>query len=75
MEYITRQKDQPLWFFDYAVNEALFISDKEEFTLNQIIGNISQEYHSNMDKFSHDIIITLLESLLTIRSGFISASL
>jgi len=57
-------------FFDYAVNEALFLSDKEEVTLNQIIGNISQEYHNNMDKFSHDIIITQLESLLNYSERF-----
>lgn len=57
-------------FFDYAVNEALFLSDKEEATLTQIIGNISQEYHNNMDKFSHDIIITQLESLLSYSERF-----
>ena len=57
-------------FFDYAVNEALFLSDKEEVTLNQIIGNISQEYSNNIDKFSHDIIITQLESLLNYSERF-----
>ncbi|WP_310588429.1 helix-turn-helix transcriptional regulator [Dyadobacter sp. CY326] len=57
-------------FFDYAVNEALFLSDKEEVTLNQIVGNISQEYHNNMDRFSHDIIITQLESLLNYSERF-----
>ena len=57
-------------FFDYAVNEALFLSDKEEVTLTQIVGNISQEYHNNMDKFSHDIIVTQLESLLSYSERF-----
>ncbi|MEO7215687.1 helix-turn-helix transcriptional regulator [Mucilaginibacter sp.] len=57
-------------FFDYAVNEALFLSDKEEETLMQILGNIRQEYHNNMDKFSHDIIITQLESLLNYSDRF-----
>jgi AraC family transcriptional activator of pobA len=57
-------------FFDYAVNEALFLSDKEEVTLMQIIRNIRQEYHNNMDKFSHDIIITQLESLLNYSDRF-----
>jgi AraC family transcriptional activator of pobA len=57
-------------FFDYAVNEALFLSDKEEATLMQIVGNIRQEYHNNMDKFSHDIIITQLESLLNYSDRF-----
>lgn len=36
----------------------------------QIIGNIRQEYHNNMDKFSHDIIITQLESLLNYSDRF-----
>ncbi|MCF2443976.1 helix-turn-helix transcriptional regulator [Dyadobacter sp. CY345] len=57
-------------FFDYSVNEALFLSDKEEATLMQIIGNISQEYHNNLDKFTHDIIITQLESLLNYSERF-----
>ena len=57
-------------FFDYSVNEALFLSDKEEAGLTQIIGNISQEYHNNLDKFSHDIMITQLESLLTYSERF-----
>jgi AraC family transcriptional activator of pobA len=57
-------------FFNYSVNEALFLSGKEEITLDQIIGNIRQEYHNNMDKFSHDIIITQLESLLSYSERF-----
>ena len=57
-------------FFDYSVNEALFLSDKEEIVLTQIIGNISQEYHNNIDKFSHDIIIAQLESLLNYSERF-----
>ncbi|MEO7214585.1 MAG: helix-turn-helix transcriptional regulator [Mucilaginibacter sp.] len=57
-------------FFGYAVNEALFLSDKEEATLMQILDNIRQEYHNNIDKFSHDIIITQLESLLNYSDRF-----
>ncbi|GAB2584161.1 helix-turn-helix domain-containing protein [Spirosoma areae] len=57
-------------FFDYSVNEALFLSDKEEAVLTQIIGNISQEYHNNLDQFSHAIIITQLESLLNYSERF-----
>ena len=51
-------------YFDYSVNEALFLSEKEEITINGIIQNIEQEYHSNIDKFSQDIIIAQLEVLL-----------
>ncbi|WP_343633391.1 helix-turn-helix transcriptional regulator [Fluviicola sp.] len=57
-------------FFDYAVNEALFLSEKEENTLNGIIGNIRQEYHSNIDKFSKQIIVSQLESLLNYSERF-----
>lgn len=51
-------------FFDYSVNEALFLSEKEETTVNNIIENIKDEYHSNIDNFSQQIIIAHLETLL-----------
>ncbi|MDQ2655995.1 MAG: helix-turn-helix domain-containing protein [Bacteroidota bacterium] len=57
-------------YFDYAVNEALFLSDKEEATLNNIILNIKQEYHSNIDKFSQSIIISQIETLLNYADRF-----
>jgi len=57
-------------FFDYSVNEALFLSDKEEITLNGIIKNIEQEYHSNIDKFSQNIIISQIETLLNYSERF-----
>jgi len=52
-------------FFDYSVNEALFLSEKEEATIANIIQNIQQEYHSNIDKFSQNVIVAQLELLLT----------
>jgi AraC-like DNA-binding protein len=51
-------------FFGYAVNEALFMSDKEESVIAGIFKNIQQEYHSNIDKFSQNIIIAQIELLL-----------
>lgn len=57
-------------YFDYAVNEALFLSDKEEAILNNIILNIKQEYHSNIDKFSQSIIISQIETLLNYADRF-----
>lgn len=57
-------------FFDYAVNEALFLSEKEESTLNLIIENIRQEYRSNIDKFSQNIIISQIETLLNYSERF-----
>ncbi|EPG66479.1 DNA-binding helix-turn-helix protein [Leptospira wolffii serovar Khorat str. Khorat-H2] len=57
-------------FFDYSVNEALFLSEKEETALNQIVGNIRQEYHSNIDSFSQNIIISHIETLLNYAERF-----
>jgi len=57
-------------FFDYAVNEALFLSEKEENTIYRIIENIQQEYHSNIDQFSQNIIISQIETLLNYAERF-----
>jgi AraC family transcriptional activator of pobA len=57
-------------YFDYSANEALFLSDKEEATLIGIMQNIGQEYHSNIDKFSQNIIIAQLELLLNYADRF-----
>lgn len=51
-------------FFGYAVNEALFMSEKEESIIEDILKNIQREYHSNIDKFSQDIIAAQIELLL-----------
>jgi len=59
-------------FFDYSVNEALFLSDKEETTIHGILQNIQQEYHSNIDKFSKQIIISHIEALLNYSERFYS---
>jgi AraC family transcriptional regulator, transcriptional activator of pobA len=57
-------------YFNYSANEALFLSEKEEATINNIIQNIQQEYHSNVDKFSQDIIISQIETLLNYSERF-----
>jgi len=57
-------------FFDYSVNEALFLSEKEEAISIGIMQNVQQEYHSNIDKFSQDIIIAQLELLLNYGDRF-----
>ncbi|WP_192085673.1 AraC family transcriptional regulator [Algoriphagus sp. Y33] len=51
-------------FFGYAVNEALFLSEKEETVITDIFLNIQREYHSNIDKFSQNIITAQIELLL-----------
>jgi len=57
-------------YFDYSVNEALFLSEKEETTIAGIMQSIQHEYHSNIDKFSQDIIIAQLELLLNYADRF-----
>jgi len=57
-------------YFDYSVSEALFLSEKEQKTLNGIIENIRQEYHTNIDKFSKQIMISQIESLLNYSERF-----
>ena len=52
-------------FFGYAVNEALFMSEKEELVITELMQNIQREYHTNIDKFSHSIIIAQIELLLS----------
>lgn len=51
-------------FFKYAANEALFLSDKEEKIIVDILQNIEKEYQSNLDKFSQELIIAQLDMLL-----------
>ncbi|GAB3705772.1 AraC family transcriptional regulator [Spirosoma flavus] len=57
-------------YFDYAVHEALFLSEKEETIISGIMQNIQQEYHSNIDQFSQSVIIAQLELLLTYSDRF-----
>lgn len=57
-------------FFDYSVNEALFLSEKEEKTINAIIENIRQEYNANIDRYSKNIIVSQVESLLNYSERF-----
>lgn len=51
-------------FFGYAINEALFLSEKEELIITDIFQNIRREYLSNIDKYSQNIIIAQIELLL-----------
>jgi AraC-like DNA-binding protein len=57
-------------FFDYKVSEALFLSEKEEITLNGIVQNIQQECQANIDKYSKQIIVSQIETLLNYSERF-----
>ena len=57
-------------FWNYSLNESLFLSAKEEAIINNITQNIVQELNSNIDKFSKQIIISQIESLLNYADRF-----
>jgi AraC-like DNA-binding protein len=57
-------------FFTYSVNEALWLSKNEETTINSIVQDIYKEYHSNLDRFSKQIIISKIETLLNYSERF-----
>lgn len=51
-------------YFSYTTNEALHLSEKEEKTIFDIIGNIEQEISINMDSFTQDLLVSNLDLLL-----------
>lgn len=57
-------------FFSYELNEALHLSEKEEATIENIFQNIEEEYKSNIDQFSQDVIIAQIELLLQYSNRF-----
>ncbi|RYC71714.1 MULTISPECIES: helix-turn-helix domain-containing protein [Spirosoma] len=57
-------------YFDYSIREALFLSEKEEAVVVNIIRQIQQEYQASIDAFSQNIIIAQLEVLLNYADRF-----
>ena len=57
-------------FFSYSANEALHLSPREESQMESIVENIDIEYHNNHDKFSKDIIISQLSTLMKYANRF-----
>ncbi|MDW7694532.1 helix-turn-helix transcriptional regulator [Flammeovirgaceae bacterium SG7u.111] len=57
-------------FFSYSANEALHLSPKEEKQIESIVENIDIEYQNNQDKFSKDIIVSQLSTLLKYANRF-----
>lgn len=51
-------------YFSYTSNEALYLSEKEERSVMDIIRNIEQEIDANIDGFTQDLLISNLELLL-----------
>jgi AraC-like DNA-binding protein len=64
------QKIKQYEYFSYSVHEALHLSEKEEQLLIGILQHIEQEYRSNIDRFSQDVIISELELFFTYSERF-----
>lgn len=57
-------------FFNYSVTEALFLSQQEEAMVTGIIEQIAQEYHTSIDPYSQNIMVSQLEVLLSYAQRF-----
>jgi AraC-like DNA-binding protein len=65
-------KIEDFGFFSYQANEALHLSEKEREALSQIIEKIKEEYQSNLDHFSRNILVSNIELLLNYIQRFYS---
>ncbi|QMW04938.1 helix-turn-helix domain-containing protein [Spirosoma foliorum] len=52
-------------FFDYAVNEALILSEDEEQSIDSLFQHIEKEYHLPIDTYSQDVVLSTVDLLLT----------
>jgi AraC-like DNA-binding protein len=51
-------------FFNYETNESLHLSEKEKQSLNELVEKISIELNQNIDKYSQELIIQNIETIL-----------
>lgn len=61
---------QQYGFFSYAVNESLFVSDKEKKILIGLFENIAAELDNNTDNFSQNVLVSQIELLLNYSNRF-----
>lgn len=62
--YPMASKVKDYGFFSYTANEALYLSEKEEKSIMDIIDNVEQEIEANMDSFTQDLLVSNLDLLL-----------
>lgn len=70
LNYPLGKKIKQYGFFSYSVNEALHLSEKEKATVLAIFKNIQEELENRIDDFSHDVIISQIETLLNYSNRF-----
>ncbi|MFB9324688.1 helix-turn-helix domain-containing protein [Paenibacillus aurantiacus] len=68
--YPLGKKIKEYGFFSYEVNEALHLSDHEEKMIADLIDNIQREYHSPIDLYSQDVMVSYLDVLLNYTNRF-----
>jgi AraC-like DNA-binding protein len=57
-------------FFDYAVAEALFLSEKEKQVMEMLFNAIAVELDNSIDQFSENVLVSQLELLLNYSNRF-----
>ncbi len=70
--YTLMDKISDYGFFAYETKEALHLSDSEKETLDHIVGKITEEYESNIDEFSQDVLVSNVELLFNYIKRFYS---
>ncbi len=68
--YQLDTKIKTFGFFSYSVNEALFLSDKEKQIIFSVFENIKEELNSNIDDFSQDVVVSLIDVFLNYSNRF-----
>ncbi len=68
--YSLAQQIYQYGFFDYSVNEALFLSNKEKQIIAALFDAINTELNSPIDTFSQDVLVSQLELLLNHSNRF-----
>jgi len=57
-------------FFAYAINEALFLSEKEKAVILKLLESIATELDNHSDAFSQDVLVSQIELLLNHSNRF-----
>lgn len=70
LSFPLARKIKQYGFFGYATNEALHLSDREKATVLSVFDIIKEELDSRIDEFSHELVISQLELLLTYAHRF-----
>ena len=70
LSYPLARKIKQYGFFSYATNEALHLSEEEKEVIISIFEIIEKELINRMDDFSHDVIISQIDLLLTYANRF-----